>query len=310
MFVVVDQFTKWMELFPLRTATTKTVSQKLEDEVFCRWGTPKVVLSDNGSQFASKGWKLTCKRWGVEPKYISPYHPQANWTERMNRNIKLMIQSYVDEDHTSWDEHLPKFAFALRSAIQESTGHSPAQLNFGRDIAMPIDRILSIAQSNMEEDPDGYVEDLQERLRNYYDKAKTSMEKAQLKQKKYHDAHRREVCYSVGEEVLLRTHPISCKNKKFSAKLAQKWAGPYRIRKRINDLNYELEDDAQESLGVQHVLNLRPYHRLEGLNLQGDDVPPTQEEDVEPSGCVDEPHYNLRLRGTHVANKTGPTKTL
>ncbi|KAG5885546.1 hypothetical protein JTB14_007626 [Gonioctena quinquepunctata] len=62
------------------------------------------------------------------------YHPQANPTERVNRVIKTMIRSFVNKNHRSWDEQLHKYGFAIRTAVHEVTGFSPAYLNFGREL--------------------------------------------------------------------------------------------------------------------------------------------------------------------------------
>lgn len=37
---------------------------------------------------------------------ISPFHPQANPIERVNRTLKIMLSSYVQDNHHLWDEIL------------------------------------------------------------------------------------------------------------------------------------------------------------------------------------------------------------
>lgn len=138
-------------------------------------------------------------------------------------------------------------------------------------MALPIDRVLSGGEHQTE-----YMEDLQERLHKYHKLAKTNMDKAQWKQNKYCDAKRLDVKYNIGDEVLLRTYTDH-----FAAKLAQRWAGPNVIHKLVNEFNYELHSNALVSLGVQHVLNLRPYRRLEGMSVLEDKVQGTGPEGSE-----------------------------
>jgi hypothetical protein len=83
LFVVVDMLSKHVEMFPLRQATSDIVIAKLW-EVFCRWGVPKVILSDNGSQFVSKLYEKFCEGLGINTFHIAVYHAQANNTERYN----------------------------------------------------------------------------------------------------------------------------------------------------------------------------------------------------------------------------------
>lgn len=129
LIVFVDYYTRWVEMFPLRKATAEAVSQILTKEILTRWGVPTFILSDQGPQFVSAVFGETCKRWNLQQKRTSPYHPQTNLTERVNRNVKAMIASYVEEKHKAWDKYLPEFRFALNSAVHESTGVTPAELN-------------------------------------------------------------------------------------------------------------------------------------------------------------------------------------
>ncbi|CAF4566555.1 unnamed protein product, partial [Rotaria magnacalcarata] len=52
-------------------------------------------------------------------------------TERMNRNLKPMIAQYAQENAHSWDRHLSKLALSIRTSVNETTGDTPAYLNFG-----------------------------------------------------------------------------------------------------------------------------------------------------------------------------------
>jgi len=69
-----------------------------------------------------------CKQWGVSHKFASPYHPHVNLAERVNRNLKKMIAAYIEDNHKLWDVYLQKFAFALKSSVNESTKVSLAFL--------------------------------------------------------------------------------------------------------------------------------------------------------------------------------------
>lgn len=62
----------------------------------------------------------------------SLFHPQTNMTESVNRSLKAMIAAYVGEKPKNWDKYLPEFRFALNSAVHETTGVTPAELNLAR----------------------------------------------------------------------------------------------------------------------------------------------------------------------------------
>jgi hypothetical protein len=111
--VVVDHFTKWVELFALRDAKADRICEILESEIFSRWGSPKSILSDNATNFRGNVFAKMFKSWGIHHKFTTPYHPQCNLTERINRNVKNVIISYVHSNHKKWDEYLSSTALAL-----------------------------------------------------------------------------------------------------------------------------------------------------------------------------------------------------
>jgi len=51
--VLKDQFSKWTELVPLRSATAETLKKAFKERIIARYGVPKIVITDNGVQFAS-----------------------------------------------------------------------------------------------------------------------------------------------------------------------------------------------------------------------------------------------------------------
>lgn len=201
--IFVDYYTRWVEIFPLHKATAETVSRILVREILTRWGVPNFILSDQGSQFVSAVFEETCRRWNVQRKKTSPYHPQTNLTERINRNLKTMIASCVEESHKSWDKYLPEFLFALNSAVQESTGVTPAELNLGRLLKGPLDAELSPQLC----DPDDPAYPTVNQLAELQKIVTSNLEKAGCKQKQNYDKGRRDGNFSVQDWVWLRTQP-------------------------------------------------------------------------------------------------------
>ncbi|CAF3970593.1 unnamed protein product, partial [Rotaria sp. Silwood1] len=63
-------------------------------------------------------------------------------TERVNRNLKPMLAQYAQENLQSWDQHLSKLAFSIRTSVNETTGDTSAYLNFGRDPKLPPHRLM------------------------------------------------------------------------------------------------------------------------------------------------------------------------
>ena len=254
LLVFVDYYSKWVELFGLRQATAKSVSNILTREILTRWGVPDFILSDRGSQFVSDLFEETCQRWNLKHKLTTAYHPQTNLTERVNRTLKTMIASYVGSQHKHWDQHLHEFRFALNSAVQESIGVTPAELNLSRPLRGPLDLALQPQTAT----PDSACYDQVAQLHELKTLVHDNLKKARVKQKRNYDKKRRELQFQVRDRVWLRTHPYSKKDKSFTAKLAPKWQGPYRIVEQLGPLNYRaVKEDTGEDMRVVHVSRLK-----------------------------------------------------
>lgn len=140
LLVFVDYYSRWVEFFPLRKANAQSIASLLRKEILTRWGLPDFILSDRGAQFVSTLFQELCQRWSVKPKLTTSYHPQTNMTERINRTLKCMISAYVDYNHRKWDQYLPELRFAINSAVQETIGMTPAELQLGRKLQSPMDK--------------------------------------------------------------------------------------------------------------------------------------------------------------------------
>ncbi len=125
-FVIVDGFTKYVQLHPLREATAATIGKILEKEVFCRFSSPHTIVSDNATIFRSTTMKAICSKWGITHSFCSRYHPQTNLAERVNRVVKPMLRIYLeDKPHNKWSEQLPLLQLAINTAKHDSTGLTP-----------------------------------------------------------------------------------------------------------------------------------------------------------------------------------------
>lgn len=249
LLVVVDYYSHWVELFPIRKASAETIAQILRKEILTRWGVPKFFLSDRGPQFTSDVLKQLCSRWGIVQKLTTAYHPQTNFTERVNRTIKVMISSYLEGEHNHWDHYLPELRYAINSAVQESTGYSPAELLLHRRIIGPVERILEPQQTSLR-----VLKDLQGIVQQ-------NLSRAKEKQKCYYDAGRQDVVYAKNDRVWMKAHPLSKASQAFSAKFAPQWIGPYRVVEKLGPVNYRIvREDNGEDLRTVHVCNLKPAY--------------------------------------------------
>jgi len=258
LLVIVDHFTKWVELFALPDATGPRVCKVLENEIFCRWGSPKYILSDNAKNFRCSSLSKLCKAWNVKQKFTTTYHPQTNIAERVNRNIRAVLSSYIAEKHTKWDEYLATTALALRTAVSDTTGFSPSLLNLGRELQLPFDRNV---EPNMHDysSRTNYSTEIIRGLQSAYSKAKLSMERAYAHQAKSYNSRHKLVTFQVDDLVLLKSHFLSDKSKRFTKKFAYRWTGPFKVMEVVSPITYKLEIPNSD-FKVHNVKNLKIYH--------------------------------------------------
>ena len=132
--VVTDLFSRWVEGFPLGSATAGKIVETLENNVFNRWEYLRSILSDNGPQFRSQQWNQAGRKWNTTPIY----HSRANPTERRNQEIKTGLRLCLqDTSHRHWDKKRPQILFNLRSRKNAATGLTPSQVLFGKTIKRP-----------------------------------------------------------------------------------------------------------------------------------------------------------------------------
>lgn len=117
-----DRFSKWVEIRPLRRATTPAIIQTIIEAIILRHGCPIELLSDNGTQLKSNKFTRVLQGLGIRHIFTPPYTPQCNPVERTNRTVKTMISQYVDRRHRVWDEYLPEIQFAVNTAVHDATG--------------------------------------------------------------------------------------------------------------------------------------------------------------------------------------------
>ena len=139
-----------------------------------RFGLPKQIHSDQGSQFESKLFHSLCKLLGIDKTCTTAYHPQSNgFIERYNRTLENILSKLIDNEQRSWDDALLYAMMAYRSSVHESTNQSPEKMLLGREIQLPVDLLLGCPPDSVvfEGDVASYVEGLRDVLRNVHEYA-------------------------------------------------------------------------------------------------------------------------------------------
>ncbi|GFV79210.1 uncharacterized protein TNCV_1817571 [Trichonephila clavipes] len=148
------------------------------------------------------------------------YRPQANLTERVNRNLVQMIACFVKENHENWDRFLHEFAFALCTSVNETTNKTPAELFLGRKIITPFSKLINVTEG---------AEYVGRNIEKLFDEARQNMRKQHKNWGKYYNRKSREVNIKVNYLVLVQTHFISAAGRRVVGKFMPKFEGPYGV---------------------------------------------------------------------------------
>jgi hypothetical protein len=94
--VAVEYFSKWIEAKPLATITSVTVQKLFWQNIVCRFGVPKAITVDNGTQFDAEAFKEFCDQIGMKIHFVSVRHPESNGlVERANGIIVTGIMKLI-----------------------------------------------------------------------------------------------------------------------------------------------------------------------------------------------------------------------
>ncbi|KYB29879.1 hypothetical protein TcasGA2_TC034535 [Tribolium castaneum] len=266
-FIVEDTCTRWVELFPLVDATAEMCAWTLLNDVCFRYGLPRRIISDNGSQFVSAIMQKLTFCLGISQSFTPVYHPEANPVERKNRDLKTQLAIQIgDNPHSTWPEKLPTIRFAMNTTPCSSTSVTPAFLMFGRELRT-IDDVTNDLRHIVESET--FVAEATPKLlllSDTWKKARETHEDKQDHRKEAADRTRRTAPeFQPGDLVLVQLHTLSSSAKEFSSKLAPKRDGPYVILRRHGPTSYEIaaQDQPSQALGTYHSSQLTPYRGLE-----------------------------------------------
>ena len=267
LLVIVDYFTRWVEVYPIRTTTSNIIAEVLINEVFARYGLPKYILSDNGPQFISNIFKEFCRSFTIERKFTANYHPQTNMTERVNRTLKPLIAIFAQEHPHSWDKEIHKLAFAIRTSVNETTGDTPAFLMFGRDPRIPLDLIVGDPiqgppNTDIEQNQyQNYKLELMNNLQSAFNFVHEHSEIEKLNQKMQYDRHTTQREFAIGDLVWVATTAGQIGDSPTRSKLQPKYQGPCRIMEQLNPSTFIVQRISDNvNLGANNADRMKPYY--------------------------------------------------
>lgn len=222
---VVDAFTKFTWIYPVKTLTTEETISKLELQQQS-FGSPERIITDRNAAFTSNDFKDYCQNESITQYLITTGQPRGNGqVERIHQIIISVLSKLSADDPTKWYRKVSNVQRCLNGTYQRSIGMTPFELMFGVKIKDKDDELMKIIEEEN-------IERMNENRLELREKAKESIRKIQEENKKSFNRKRKQaISYEVG-------HLVAIKKTQFSqgSKLYPKYLGPYEVTmKKRND---------------------------------------------------------------------------
>ena len=262
---IIDHFSRFLDSFSLTNITSSSIIKCLEI-YFSRYGIPKIILSDNGTNFCSKEIEQFFKAHNIEHRKSSVYYPQSNAVvERVHRTLKESISAMCNNTF-EWSKLLLFFKLQYNNSKHSVTQFSPAELFFGRSQNIPLNMS---EPPNLVENPEDYLL----KVKEHYEKAKNLVKQHEENFFKIHEKHikGREIPqFEIGDTVYM-------KDQHYVRPFEPKYIGPFKIQRKLRSGNYVIKDVNSDKPIVRHVSKL---FKLNDSQEMSDNVNNTSENDT------------------------------
>ena len=201
-----------------------------------------------------------CHLLGTKKIRTTPYRPQSDgMIERLDKTLESQFAKYVQDHQRDWDGHVPYVMMAYRSSVHESTGQRTAKLMFGRDLRLPVDLMFGRRKDRAREGTtySDFVVELEETLNCAHDFARMHLKFSADRMKRRYDVGANTDVFREGDAV--RCHNPQ-RRRGISPKLWSCWEGPYLVRRKFNDVVYEIQISPRAKTQIVHRDRLWKYN--------------------------------------------------
>ncbi|XP_055880846.1 uncharacterized protein LOC129925304 [Biomphalaria glabrata] len=256
---IIDMFTRYPEAVALSNIDTENIINGLTQKWITRYGMPKILLTDNASQFRSEQFKKWMEQSGMRHMTSSVYHAEGNGTcEWFNGGLKRALAKIVQNNQSHWDRYINFVLFAHRNNVHEATQFSPYELVYGRK---PRDEIQIFKESFItnviETEEDEAVLDLKQIWKEAYDNC--SRYKHNTRERVNEKRQIRTL--EIGDKVLILVNDL--KNK-----IGKQRKGPYTITDKTSAVKYKV--DINGKVRTHHINNLKRYMERDREETHGE----------------------------------------
>lgn len=216
----------------LKRATSLSIADAFLKNFICRFGAPKSLLTDQGSNFLSSLMKNLAKKFNIKQYKTTAYHPQSNGSIERSHHVLSEYLKLHASNTRDWDNWLELAMFSYNTSTHEGTQYTPHELVFGKIARQPS------ANPPIEENMDltylEYLVDLYTKIRDVQELARENLINSKIKYKRYYDRKLNAKSFKVGDPIFLLREPKS-------GKFADQYEGPYEIIEILRNNNVKIK---------------------------------------------------------------------
>ena len=115
-----DLLTKYSLAILLKTITSIDIA----DAFICRFGSPRAIVTDQGSNFISSLMKKIVKRFMIQQYMTTAYRPQSNGSIERSHHVTMEYLKMCIDKHSNRDDWIDLAMFSSNTAVHEGTKFS------------------------------------------------------------------------------------------------------------------------------------------------------------------------------------------
>jgi hypothetical protein len=258
-FVMVDQVSRAIQAYPTKTCTAEATAEAIQKYIWT-FGCPLQIVSDNATSFKNSLYQELLKISGAKCTYTSPYRPQSNITERLNKVIIHHMRNFISPSQKDWDLYVGPSVLSYNAKFQKSLKFSPFEILYGKQCILPgLAQITTLENISLE----GY----QKRLLKIRAAARQNLTLSLQQNKCYVDKHRKPAHnYKPGDLCMVSVPRRTFRHKKYgliNKKFQSPNQGPWEILHKVSPITYRLKLLNPKSAGSKrfisaHVTRMKP----------------------------------------------------
>lgn len=244
--VIVDVCSRFVWFRPLKTKTAIEMAAALY-HLFMEFGFPKIIQSDNGTEFVNRIVKELTQLIEADHRTITPYNPQANGlAERHVATCQTVLFKHLNGDDPSWKEKLPLVQTVINTKVAKTTKSTPFSLMFAR----PHNPLQSYGDENPQLLDDNQLLERYQRMHDiiypaiYERSTRTGIDMQQITNK----------IRKLAQTIPVGTYVMTL-NKSKQYKNEPTWEGPFKVVRVTKAKTHVLQDRALEILPRNYTRN-------------------------------------------------------